>query len=192
MGVVQNSPIFTPGVAKAASSDGHRQVAGGHQLASGGGGNALHFGDDRLRDGSGSSSSARCRRRRCGGIRRCPARVISERSWPEQKTLPAAARITARISRLRRRSHPGSRSVPASDRARARCGVRPVQGHHRERSLGVKANVFVWHGQKAPQNSRASTVESRQLKTSRTVYGLRLTVDSQKLSSLLQCVHAPE
>jgi hypothetical protein len=51
IGVVQKSPIFTPGVPKAASSAGDRQIAGGHQLASGGGGDALHFGDDRLRNG---------------------------------------------------------------------------------------------------------------------------------------------
>ena len=50
MGVVQNRPIFTPGVANSASARRHGQIAGRHQLASGGRGQPLHAGDDRLRE----------------------------------------------------------------------------------------------------------------------------------------------
>ena len=50
IGVEQNSPIFTPGVANHVSLGGHRQVAGGHQLAPGGGGEPVDLGDHRLRD----------------------------------------------------------------------------------------------------------------------------------------------
>ena len=48
MGVVQNRPIFTPGVANRRLACRHGQVAGRHQLASGRRGEPLHAGDDRL------------------------------------------------------------------------------------------------------------------------------------------------
>jgi hypothetical protein len=51
IGVVQKSPILTPGVAnRAPALLGDSQVAPGHELAAGRGGDALHLGDHRLRD----------------------------------------------------------------------------------------------------------------------------------------------
>ena len=49
IGVEQNRPMSTPGVANLAADGGDRQIAGRHQLAAGGGGGALHRGDHRLR-----------------------------------------------------------------------------------------------------------------------------------------------
>jgi hypothetical protein len=46
LGVLQNRPRLTPLTAKRASRR-HRQVAHRHQLAAGGGGDALHLGDHR-------------------------------------------------------------------------------------------------------------------------------------------------
>ena len=51
IGVEQNSPIFTPGRGEARVVGGHRQIAAGHQLATRRGGDAMHLGDHRLRDG---------------------------------------------------------------------------------------------------------------------------------------------
>ena len=48
MGVEQNRPILTPGVAKRAAGGGHRQIAACHQLAARRRGDALHLGDDGL------------------------------------------------------------------------------------------------------------------------------------------------
>ena len=49
IGVEQNSPMSTPGVANVAALRGDREIAACDQLASGGGGDALHGGDHRLR-----------------------------------------------------------------------------------------------------------------------------------------------
>ena len=50
IGVEQNSPMRTPGVAKRASVVGDGEVAAGDELAAGGRGDAVHLRDDRLRD----------------------------------------------------------------------------------------------------------------------------------------------
>ena len=51
MGVEQKRPIFTPGVAKRASSAAIAEIAGGDKLAAGGGSDAMHLGDHRLGQG---------------------------------------------------------------------------------------------------------------------------------------------
>jgi hypothetical protein len=47
VGVEQKSPILTPGVANLASVAGSCEVAGGHQLAAGGGCDTVYLGDHR-------------------------------------------------------------------------------------------------------------------------------------------------
>jgi len=96
-----------------------------------GGGNALHFGDDRLRNGLDLHHELGRDVEDAAVLVDIPP-VISERSWPEQKTFPAAARITARFP-VAADLIQNSQSVPASDRVRARCGAAAVQGHDRGR-----------------------------------------------------------
>ena len=50
IGVEQNRPIFTPGRGEARRLGGDGEVAGGDELAAGGGGDAVHLRDHRLRD----------------------------------------------------------------------------------------------------------------------------------------------
>ena len=60
IGVEQNRPILTPGVANLAAARGDREVAARHQLAAGRGGGCLHRGDDRLRQRDDLLHHARC------------------------------------------------------------------------------------------------------------------------------------
>ena len=48
IGVEQKRPMFTPGVAKRAERAGDGEVAGGDELAPGGGGHAVDLGDHRM------------------------------------------------------------------------------------------------------------------------------------------------
>ncbi len=50
IGVVQKRPIFTPGGGECGFLRGDGEIAGGDQLAAGGGGDALDFGDHGLRN----------------------------------------------------------------------------------------------------------------------------------------------
>ena len=144
MGVVQKSPIFTPGVAKAASSDGNRQVAGGHQLAAGGGGDALHLGDHRLRNGLNLRHQLRAH--------------VEDAAVFVDVAAGHLAKIVAGAEDLagRRQNH-GADLAVAADLVQAanqlqhqveRQGVaalRAVQSHHRDGPLVSHANVFESH-----------------------------------------------
>ena len=121
--MVQKSPILTPGVAKAASSAAmaRSQVATNWHPA------AVAIPCTSAITGCGIdwirviSSVQTSKMRRYSLISRP---VISERSWPEQKTLPAAARMTARISRLRADlvRQAISSCIRSSESALRRCG----------------------------------------------------------------------
>ena len=61
IGVVQNRPIFTPGVAKRALLGGDGEVARGDELAARRGGQAVHAARSPAAVSAGASASARCR-----------------------------------------------------------------------------------------------------------------------------------
>ena len=123
MGVVQNRPMRTPGVAKAAWSEAmaRSQVATNWHPA------AVAIPCTSAITGCGMAwifiiSSLHTSNRRRYSLMSRP--TISERSWPEQKTLPAAARITARTVRSRPMASRQSisSSISSSDSALRRCG----------------------------------------------------------------------
>ena len=91
-------------------------------------------------------SSTPCRRQTTARYSLISRPTISARSWPEENTLPAAARITTRRSRrppITRRQSINSRISP-SERALRRCGRLSVTQSNI--AFGCKADVLVAHG----------------------------------------------
>ena len=97
IGVEQNRPMFTPGVAKRASVGRDGEIARGDELAAGGRRDPVHLGDHRLRD---LVQPLHQRRRRSRTARRrtprARRRTISARSCPAEKAGPFPASTTTR------------------------------------------------------------------------------------------------